>query len=474
MRKPILLALLLCLALAAPAAAERKKKQEIPELPDLFKSIRKGVVCLTAADQNGDDLYATGIVVKGEAEKAVVAVSLTYVTKGYSKFKLHSDLKKNYLSAKKGKDKNDFAHNIRFLEFAIKGSRKRSFGSFADRALPIASQPPVPGQKVFIACAMPNAQPAMILPAEIGNEVRPEGRDAVYFTLDFDVPFPKRFAFLGAPVVNRMGEIVGIYNVDMNPAYSKLAGAITDTPLVHPAAALQSGLNADDKFPKRKGLPLSNRLTGHWLPVRFGPLTPAWREAMNLPSSRKGVVVTYVYPDGSDCGLRVGDIIVRIEGVPVKADNWNEAGQFTIIFMRLSPSDKSGDTWRTSLKVIRDGEETDVDAAMPSIESTSGAPYNCMKLGIQFVELGRVRRIMNDFSEALSGVLANRVAGRRLTLAVVRGLMGTVVKEVNGRKINSLDDLKDVIENSGAFTFRFLVLDTRDFQYKYITITPEQ
>ena len=113
-------------------------------------------------------------------------------------------------------------------------------------------------------------------------------------------------------------------------------------------------------------------------------------------------------------------------------------------------------------------------SSTPSIESTSGAPYNCMKLGIQFVELGRVRRIMNDFSEALSGVLANRVAGRRLTLAVVRGLMGTVVKEVNGRKINSLDDLKDVIENSGAFTFRFLVLDTRDFQYKYITITPEQ
>lgn len=468
MKKTIALLVFLCIFSAQFATAE-KKDGLAPS--DLFALARKGTVCLSAAvGESTNYAYITGVIVEGTGGKVTVATSLALVTRGFNTYRLCSDI--SDLSAKANKYRMCFEYNLLFIDFDIKAADIKKYGNYDGRALSVGDSSPEIGEEVYLVRGIPGAMiPHAVFPVRITNSITPKGRAYSLYTIDTKFAGGSIESYIGSPIINKNGNVIGIMNTDINPERTGKAihaEPYISTILIHPAKGIVAGRNSNDAFPRQSGLQLQQGVTGHWLPVRFGPVTSAWLEAAELPLSTRGVVVTNIYPEGSGCGLKIGDIITQVEGVSIDIQNWNGAVNFNLAFTRLVPKDRSG--WTVEMVLYREGEQISVNARLQPINIPPSEPYNSEKLGISFFELSDFLRYRNDIPATASGVLAGGVFGGSIKIAVLRGMLNTIIKEVNGRPITKVSDLREVIEGTGASMFKFLVLDWRDFQPKYITI----
>ncbi len=96
-----------------------------------------------------------------------------------------------------------------------------------------------------------------------------------------------------------------------------------------------------------------------WLPVATQVLTPPLAEQLGM-AGRKGVRVTRVLPrpKGETCPLRVGDVIVAVDGKEVRAYR----PQHDDVFPTMIRQHRPGDT--VALDVLRAGKEEKVEVAL--------------------------------------------------------------------------------------------------------------
>ena len=243
----------------------------------------------------------------------------------------------------------------------------------------------------------------------------------------------------GGPLVNMSGEIVGINsNIISNSGGNMGIGFAIPADM---ARKVYVQLIADGK------------VTRGWLGVGIQNLTPELAEQFGI-GDIKGALISDILGDDSPAakaGLRAGDVIVEINGVPVDSNN-----HLVHLVADLRPGES------VLMKYIRDGEarETEVTLSRRTIDdepnsSEAGAPEDRGRLGI--VGRNLTEELMNEIGATSStGVVLMDVDPDGP--AVEAGLRrGDIIVEANRQPIRGTDDLSRVlssIEESGDLLLR--------------------
>jgi serine protease Do len=176
-----------------------------------------------------------------------------------------------------------------------------------------------------------------------------------------------------------------------------------------------------------------------WVPIDVQVLTPPLAERLGL-KGRTGVRVTRVL-DGAT-PLKVGDVILSIDGDPVRATALNDDELFATAIRRYRVGSS------VTLSVVRDGREQPVAVKLAPTPSTSREMKSYEDPVFEF----RAR----DVAEAdeqdprlkglLGSVLVESVAVRGWA-ALGRLAGGDVILAIDGRAVQNVDDLKARMED---------------------------
>ena len=217
------------------------------------------------------------------------------------------------------------------------------------------------------------------------------------------------------------------------------------------------------------------------LAVRTSPLeNPASRRLARMEKGESGVRVDWVAPDGSADGwLRNGDILLGIGGQTIANDGSVASGELRLPYGLLVDRLQIGDT--LSLRILRDGARKDLTIPLKGYAANQRysnqydrLPRYYIYAGLVFVPLDR--EMLNTFgddwisdakSELVYELLFHPQAEpellkkervvllRRLDHPVNANIpffKDVLVNRVNGRPIDSLDDLVRAIEeNKGPY-----------------------
>lgn len=172
-----------------------------------------------------------------------------------------------------------------------------------------------------------------------------------------------------------------------------------------------------------------------WLPAAVQVLTRDIAEALGL-KGRTGVRVTQVYPNTSaeKAGLKVGDIILALDGQAINASQPEDVEVLPAMVRQY----KIGST--TELSIVRDGTEMKLSielAASPKLvremKKYRDDSYEFMVRDISFFD-----RVVNHWSEAQGGVLVDSVSeGGWASLGGLAS--GDLIVGVDGRDIADVE-----------------------------------
>ena len=180
-----------------------------------------------------------------------------------------------------------------------------------------------------------------------------------------------------------------------------------------------------------------------WVGVDVQPFTASLAHEIGLPAA--GYRITRLYPGSplGKSGAKVGDLLVAVDGEPLKPNNETSSDGFDQRVHDLTP----GGTSHFSL--IRDGKPMTLDVVLsPSPVEVSGlATLAVTRLRAQLRELGFYDRVAQHLPENRSGVLIDGVeSGGAAGLAHLQ--RGDVVIEVGSRPVGSPAELANALEKS--------------------------
>ncbi len=252
------------------------------------------------------------------------------------------------------------------------------------------------------------------------------------YALDDAVPF----GFVGGPVVNASGKVVGVVGFDLSPQEGGELYTRSGHPLVY-----QSAL-----FNKYIAAPPSEETSGAredaWLGVYTQPLTDDLAEYWKLPKSG-GLVVSTVIPGSpaDRAGLRMGDVVTSFNGRAMTAKQDSDVLGFTKL-VRESPLNEP-----LPLTLQRGGESLDLRLTLlPRPKSGREAQeIEDTVFGLTVRELTTDVRIALNLSEDVQGVIVRRV--RSGSAAAVGGIRpGFVILALGGRPTPNLQAFTNAIE----------------------------
>ena len=265
----------------------------------------------------------------------------------------------------------------------------------------------------------------------------------------------------GGPLVDLQGRVVGINSAIASPTgyYSGYGFAVP----INLARRVAEDLMRD------------GRVHRPMIGVEIRDANSADAEVFRLPSPDGAVVSAEPRGPAAAAGLRLGDVIVAVDGEPVRG-----SGDLMETVMRKRPGD------RVALDVIRYGDRRRVEvrleefqpesrraqaggrrepAADPRVEEVSAAEPGRLGFRAQGVtpdiarELGMERAQGVVISEVDAGGPAAGVLGR-----------GMVVQRVNGRAVSSLEDLRaaaDAVRPGQAVSVQVRLRDGRETILNY-------
>ncbi|HNR35608.1 MAG TPA: PDZ domain-containing protein [Candidatus Hydrogenedentes bacterium] len=246
-----------------------------------------------------------------------------------------------------------------------------------------------------------------------------------------------RFGFVGGPVINAQGRLVGVVGFDLTPAEGGDLYVRSGHPLVYQA----------DLFRKYIETPPDKTAEGGpggedaWLGIFTQPLYDDFAEYWNIPKEG-GIVVSSVMAGSpaEKAGLKAGDVIVSINSVGVHPRLDREVVGFTKLVREIGV----GQT--VPLRVLREGKPLDLEitlAARPKSARDAGE-YKDEVFGLTVRELTTDVRILLNLGEDVKGVIIRRVkSGSIANLAGMRP--GVVIMELGRNPIATLDDFKKAV-----------------------------
>ena len=247
------------------------------------------------------------------------------------------------------------------------------------------------------------------------------------------------FGNSGGPLLNINGEVIGI-NTAIR-AYAQNLGFATP-------------INVAKKiYPQLKD---RGKVTRGYLGIRIGEVDEKTRQAFNLPSRRGALVQSVDAGPAQKAGIQPGDIITQIDNMEIKRnrdliDYVSDQPPGTQIRITLY---RNGER-RVITATTGERPQTIGDEEEEEEETSSGTTRN--KLGMSVQELTPSVRQMYGLEDDVRGVIVTHV--KDVSPAGEAGIAdGDVITEVNGTRINSLDQLKTIVDaaRSGQY-MRFYI-----------------
>ncbi|MBV9075103.1 MAG: Do family serine endopeptidase [Acidobacteria bacterium] len=231
----------------------------------------------------------------------------------------------------------------------------------------------------------------------------------------------------GGPLVDARGEVVGIntFLISDSGAFSGMGFAIP-TQIVRP---IVNEIMRDGK------------VRHAYMGVGINDVTPENSKFFNVAKAQ-GAVVSEVQPDspGAKAGLKVGDVITRIDGREV-----TDAGQLQVEVSQLQP----GTT--VKLDVMRDGKNLNLPITVEELGGKNSSerasnPEGKARWGVGLGDLDSDTRQQIQAPESVRGAVVEQVQPG--SPADNAGLSsGDVILQVNHKPVTSAKDAKDLLSS---------------------------
>jgi serine protease Do len=202
-----------------------------------------------------------------------------------------------------------------------------------------------------------------------------------------------------------------------------------------------------------------------WVPVTVQVLTPPLADRLGL-KGRTGVRVTRTLDDKTP--LRVGDVILAIDGEPVRATASNDDDLFAAAIRRF----RIGASVR--LTVARDGKEQALEVSLGQTPSQPREMKNYEDPVFEFRARDVAEADLQDprLKGALGSVLVESVAARGWA-ALGHLVGGDLILAIDGRAVRNVDDLKTRMEDVEARQPESIVFEVkRGIRTMFIDIQP--
>ena len=199
------------------------------------------------------------------------------------------------------------------------------------------------------------------------------------------------------------------------------------------------------------------RVPKAWAGISTQVLLPELAKALGI-EARSGLRVTQLVPGGAaeTAGLRVGDILLRLDGKVIPARRPEDGEWFGSTLREYDPSAS------VTLDILREGRPAKVDlplaerpappSELPTVRDT--------RLGFSARALGFDDRQERRLADSDAGVIVTRV--ERSGWADLAGLRaGDILTELGGRPLASNEDLRGALEALASARPRHVVLRVR-------------
>jgi serine protease Do len=232
----------------------------------------------------------------------------------------------------------------------------------------------------------------------------------------------------GGPLVNAHGEVVGIntFLVSETGGFSGMGFAI-------PAQIVKPTVDSLIKYGK---------VSHGYIGIGISDVTPEEAKFFHV-NNATGAVVTQVEPNspGAKAGLKVGDVIVELNGKTV-----SDAGELQVEVGQKQPGTK------LHLKALRDGNSVDVPVTLEAMgkndrdHESADASHGKPRWGLGLADLTPDVRQQLQASEDVHGAVIEQVTPG--SAADNAGLQrGEVITEVNRQPVHSAADVQKALSS---------------------------
>jgi serine protease Do len=178
-----------------------------------------------------------------------------------------------------------------------------------------------------------------------------------------------------------------------------------------------------------------------WSSLATQVITSDLAEPLGL-KDKHGVRVTEVYPEqaGEKAGLKVGDIILAVDGSPLEVSQSEDDGVFELIIRRKSIGDV------VQLDILRGGKPQTIKMKLEAPMQAAATPSTHTDPDFEFTarDLTYQDRNGHQLPAALHGVIITKVEnGGWASLGGLRA--DDIVLELDGKPIRSIDELKPIL-----------------------------
>ncbi|HPO12098.1 MAG TPA: PDZ domain-containing protein [Candidatus Hydrogenedentes bacterium] len=246
-----------------------------------------------------------------------------------------------------------------------------------------------------------------------------------------------RFGFVGGPVVDTQGRVVGVIGFDLSRQEGGDVYVRSGHPLIFQSELFQQYI---DTPPKEKG---DEKEEGDgWLGVFTQPLDDDFADYWGLEKNG-GLIISTVIPGspGAEAGLRTGDVIMDFNGTPIRAKLDREVVGFTKLVRETGPGKE------VTIKLFRDKKPVDITMKLGTRPRTSqdAAEYEDTVFGLTVREITTDIRIALNLSDDVKGVIVRRVkSGSAAQLGKMRP--GVIILNFGDHPVTNLDDFKAAVQ----------------------------
>jgi S1-C subfamily serine protease len=178
-----------------------------------------------------------------------------------------------------------------------------------------------------------------------------------------------------------------------------------------------------------------------WSSLATQVITSDLAEPLGM-KGKHGVRVTEVYQGqaGDKAGFKVGDIILKVDGAPLEVAQSEDDGVFELMIRRKSIGDEM------AFDILRDGKPQTIKMKLeaPMQAATTPAAHTDVDFEFSTRDLTYQDRIVQQLPAALHGVIITKVEnGGWASLGGLR--TDDIVLEVDGKPIDSIDELKTIL-----------------------------
>ncbi|MGP0034841.1 MAG: PDZ domain-containing protein, partial [Solirubrobacteraceae bacterium] len=176
-----------------------------------------------------------------------------------------------------------------------------------------------------------------------------------------------------------------------------------------------------------------------WLPIATQVLSPKLATALGC-KGRKGVRVTQLYPDGNASGLKLGDVITKVDDALVEASEPQDADVFDALVRAYKPGSKA------QFAVLRDGKPLVVTVSVqegPRQENELRV-YEDVVLEFRARDISYLDRVKRRWSKEETGALVSQVDVGGW--AAVGGLRtDDLIASVDGKPVRTAQELEALL-----------------------------